>query len=645
MLCTLLQRLIGSGEWVSLCIFLISLILACTVAVKKLDIVKPLLILGMGLAVADSFLLLSYCQIESQNCGFNDKVATIFASIMTMTQMVTLNANYKDIFIHASKSNLFLLLVSIFSILMPVIWGSVLLTLFESFANWFMYQLFRRFVPVYFFSELHERSLELAKSILLRNNKKCLCIFCKVSEDIPSGLKEEAKSLRCLLFKKSETKFIKNPKNAQTFFELSENQDDNLANSLCLIKSYAEKYEDADFSSVRIFLYSEQEEAPVVLNSIDKKGLPASIINRDRFIANDLLFNHPLFNEISEDKKSSVLIVGAGKSGLELLKTSLWCGQLGSDYSLEITVIDKHADSVKKSLQLECPEFFNDEYKISFIQADVTYPEFIEKLDSNMFAPNYICVCLGNDELNIRTAQNLRSYFKRKNIESDEQPFIAAMVRNDSKNGILSENAPNFITFGGNSLVYSYSVIDSNLERLALNVHQVYMNGEKEKRKILKDYYKNEYNIKSDRANALHIRYKLFLLGYDIHPLSENERFKQPSEFSLLEKDIKKLAQVEHERWNAYTRSEGWCRAELSQIAATKNNSSKIPDAKLHACLCSWDELDEVSEYFGIDYKKYDEDFVREIPKILGLSEKDSNITGTRYVLSKREYEHKNSTI
>ena len=86
-----------------------------------------------------------------------------------------------------------------------------------------------------------------------------------------------------------------------------------------------------------------------------------------------MLFNHPLFNEISkEDKISSILIVGAGKTGCELLKTCLWCGQLGNDYRLEITVIDKNADSVEKTFQLECPEFFNGEYKISFIQSDVT---------------------------------------------------------------------------------------------------------------------------------------------------------------------------------------------------------------------------------------------------------------------------------
>lgn len=635
----IVQGLASGGAWVSLCIFLGFLILAFVVAVKKLDIVKPLFILGMGLALADFVLLIALGLPNLTDCSnsFHAIGSAITEAIMTTAQMVTLNADYGDLIKDLPPdTKQILILFSIFSILMPIVWGSVLLTLFESFASWCMYQIFSCFVPVYFFSELHEQSLALAKDILLKNNKKCLCVFCKVSEDTPSEFREEAKSWRCLLFKKSETNYIKNPARSQTYFELSENWDENLTNSLNLIKKYIERYGEVDYSKVKIFLYSEQEEAPLVLDSIDKKGLPAIIINRDRFIANDLLFNHPLFDELS-DKKSSVLIVGAGKTGLELLKTCLWCGQLGGDYTLEVTVIDKEADSVKKAFQLECPEFFNGEYSVSFIQANVAHAECLEMLNAHSLSPNYICVCLGNDEFNIQTSLRLRAYFQRQTIKSGRRPFIATMIRNDTKNRLLSRSTSSFTAFGGDNLVYSYSVIDSDFERLALNVHQIYMEGETDKNKVLRDYYKSEYNIKSDRANALHIRYKLFLLGYDIRPMSDGEKSKCADAFSLSEKDIDFLSQVEHDRWNAYTRSEGWCRASLEQITATKNNSSKIPEAKLHACLCSWTELDTVSEYFGIDYKKYDKNFVQKIPKILGISENDSNISGSRYVLVKRE--------
>ena len=260
-------------QWISLCIFLFSLLCAFVVAVKKLDIVKPLLILGIGVSVAGSVLLLEFgyrkiteidgkteavVEKRGEEGPVNDRASAVSTAIMTMTQMVTLNAEYGDIIKYANTTtNLFLILVVIFSVLLPIVWGSVLLTLFESFASWLMYQVFSCFVPVYFFSDLHERSLELAESILVKNNKRCLCVFCKVSEDAPSELKEEAKSYRCLLFKKSEIHYIKNPKRTQTFFEISENQDDNLVASLALIKRYIKKYDDADYSSVKIFLYSD----------------------------------------------------------------------------------------------------------------------------------------------------------------------------------------------------------------------------------------------------------------------------------------------------------------------------------------------------------------------------------------------------
>ena len=124
---------------------------------------------------------------------------------------------------------------TILCVLTPVIWGGVILTLFENFSSWLAYQIFSFFVPVYIFSELNEKSLILAKSIKFKRMKKCLCIFCGISENTTPELKEEAKDNIFLLLKKNENFCIKSPNILQTYFEISEDQCENLTHTRNLI--------------------------------------------------------------------------------------------------------------------------------------------------------------------------------------------------------------------------------------------------------------------------------------------------------------------------------------------------------------------------------------------------------------------------
>ena len=572
----------------SLGILLFSLAFAIFLAIKKLNIAKPLSILGIAFVLSDC-LLLFFLLFNSGNSG--DKPITIAqalsSSVMGTAQLITLDIDYGSLIAAANGKVLFLLTVS--CILTPIVWGSFLLSLFETFSSWIAYQIFHFFVPVYIFSELNENSLVLAENIKSSKSNRCLCVFCDVGENVSSELKEKVKETGCLLFKKSELNYFKSPAFSQSFFEISENQDENLSHAKDFILKYTEKYKDQDYSLVKVFLFSEQEETPFVLSSIDKKCLPVILINRNRFIVNDLFFKYPLYKAINKsDKTLSLLILGAGKVGQEILKTAVWCSQIGKDYRLKFTVLDKDADRAEQRLRLDCPELFCGEYDISFIHSDVACIDFIEKIKSHSPEANYICVCLGNDELNIQTAFQLTIYAHR-NSSKKTFPFIAVQVKDKI-----------------NSYVF---VLD----------------------------YKDEYNVKACRANALHIKYKLFSLGYSMVPLEKGKENKFLKEKVFSEENVQTLTKIEHDRWNAYTRSEGWCRASLKQISDAGCNSTKIKDAKLHACLCSWEELDEVSKYFNVDYKKFDRDFVENIPRILGMVKDYKTVSDVRYLIEKAE--------
>lgn len=645
----------------SLIVFLVSILFATVFAIKKLDIVKPLRIFGIGLAFCDFIILIPILH-NVGDCG-EFLSSSVSSAIMNMVQLVTLNVGYDSLVKSASDSNV-LLFFTILCVLTPVVWGGVVLTLFENFSSYLAYQVFSFFVPVYIFSELNEKSLMLAKSIKSQKKKKCLCLFCGISENTMPELKEDAKDNIFLLLKKNESSCIKPPANSQSYFEISEDQSENLTQTCNLIQAYTEKYGEADYSNLKIYLFSEQEEAPILLSSTDKKGIPVILVDRDRFFANDLLFTQPLYEVVSENEKCiSVLIVGNGRMGRTILRTAVWSAQLGKTYRLKISVIDKNADFCEKSLRLECPEFFNGEYDISFYNADVETDEFKYCLDEHCSDVNYICVCSESDELNIHTALYLRSYYFRKNFSSFSKPFIALYVKDGAKNAIIpeftvltrekvqakkievnSESAMNYnlYAFGGDNTLYSAYLLESPLEKLALNVHFGYelsfSDGKASEIEARKVYYSNETNIRSNRANALHIRYKLFLLGYDLktdcseQEIKENEKLSSELK-SDIEKNLLALSQTEHDRWNAFMRSEGWGTVSLEQ--AKKIGKHKITRAKLHACLCSWEELDSLSE-FDPKFKEYDEIMIKNIPYLLGLENNRINISGVRYALTCR---------
>ena len=76
-------------------------------------------------------------------------------------------------------------------------------------------------------------------------------------------------------------------------------------------------------------------------------------------------------------------------------------------------------------------------------------------------------------------------------------------------------------------------------------------------------------------------------------------------------------------------RAEGWCKATKTQ--QEEAGSRRNDRAKLHACICSWDELDTVD----VGIKKSDETFIQELAATAGLKQAVQNMTHLDYVLIK----------
>lgn len=123
------------------------------------------------------------------------------------------------------------------------------------------------------------------------------------------------------------------------------------------------------------------------------------------------------------------------------------------------------------------------------------------------------------------------------------------------------------------------------------------------------DIFEKEANINS----AMHIFTKLYMVGLQIEKKGNTKKKKINSRTEYVEylgpERIEKLSKMEHMRWCAFYFGHGWTTASMSE------KGWKIKDKvnRKHVCLVPWEELSQISERIGIDYKKLDRDIVLHI--------------------------------
>ena len=360
-------------------------------------------------------------------------------------------------------------------------------------------------------------------------------------------------------------------------------------------------------------------------------------IDEIALFCNNLLFKHPLYDLPDGKKDIFVLLVGCGRLGTQMLKTVAWCGQI-KGYTLKIRVLDKKAKQIEKEFYSQYPEMKN--YNVKFEEVDIESSDFEAKV-SRYKNTTFICVATGSDDLNISTAENLFEIFRRN--YKGYTPPIFTRVRKVMKSDNFADKGTflddrNIYLFGtSNSIFSNDTLFNSELENLAFAVHLSYnwaIDDDKTSfnyQKALNDFYTSEYSRRSSMAAALHIPSKLKMCNIAV------KKGELPNEENLIEFDTvikdedKKLELMknEHERWNAFMRSEGFRTVKFPTVKkyAPITRSHKDEDAKLHPCIVSWEDLDPLQkEYDALqkklslkisNFKEYDEKLVVEIPKII----------------------------
>ncbi len=432
------------------------------------------------------------------------------------------------------------------------------------------------------FSDFNEESIESARSIREKFGK-CVIVFTNASENAPaySELIEKAKGIRAVVFEKdiSALNFMRHSKKREiNFMLLGGDEDVNVNTERELAKYYKRR------KNTLMYVLSNGVEGELLLCAANAGEIKIRRISNIRAAVYGILqnsganlFADAAFDEASGKKLISAVLVGLGKYGGMMARSLAWFCQM-EGYRIEIDVFDKNSAAVSAFTDA-CPELtdemhnnrFDDsgeaQYRITMhAPVDVNSAEFRDEI-KKLKKATYVFVALGGDGTDISASIKLRTLFEQMGIK----PRIQAVVENSERKGALS----GIKNFSGQPYdieyvcaadeIYSYDgIINSELERESLKRHLRW--GAED------DFWKYEYNYRSSAASALHARMKK-ICGV---PGAE----KRPSERTEEERQI--MRRLEHRRWNAYMRSEGYTYAEQ------RNNL-----AKTHPCLVTFDLLSQ----------------------------------------------------
>ncbi len=485
-----------------------------------------------------------------------------------------------------SLGTLYLAYMSVLFLIAPFFTFGFILMFLRNLLSIIRYKL-KFFKEIYVFSELNERSLAFAKD-LKNNNKKRVIVFCDVfenNEEKSFELTDEAKKVGAICFKKDivnvNFKFHSNGK-ALCFFAIGENPKENINQAIKIRANYG------DVPNTHLYVFSGGRESELLLASSGSEKMKIRRVSEAQALINSDLYNNPkkIFSNCITttergDKKISAIVVGMGDYGLEMVKTLTWFCQMDG-YFVDINAFDK-SPSAEDYFKMQCPEIMDEKYngvykegeayyKVKvYSDVDVETKSFVDKIYQIKDA-SFVFVCLGSDEMNVKVASNLRMIFERMGIK----PIIQAVVYNTelatNLRGVTNfSGQPYDIEFVGDfKSIYSESVIiDSPLEDDALQRHLKY--GEES------TFWQYEYNYRSSMASAIHMKARI-ACGIEGADKKEEE---------LTSTEAKTIQVLEHRRWNAYMRAQGYI------YSGSKDKSSRNNLGKMHHDLVEFEELSE----------------------------------------------------
>lgn len=571
---------------VSVVIFILSAAFAIFLPRTKLKIAAKINTFYLFFAGFVVSAILIFWPVYEQMFGGEEgwELKTFLLSIHNTIRLFVVDGEFTFITDHISKDvGLIYTPYTTFAIILfviaPFLTFGVVLSFFKNLSAYQKY-LFGFFSDIYVFSELNDRALTLAQD-MKRNDKKRLIIFTDVFEkndELSYEMLEKAKKLGAITFKKdvAAVNFSFHSKKREiAFFNIGYDNSENIKQALKLIERYNSR------KNTSLYVFTTAADGELLLNRVDKGEIKVRRINEVASLVSRLLYDEGqrIFGSAvpapDGTKHISAVIVGMGQHGTEMAKALSWFCQMDG-YRAEINAFDRDIYA-KSRFSALCPELMDGEHNGNFTddgdsqykitvhsRCDIQTKKFFDALES-LPEVTYVFVALGDDTANINAAVAIRSLMEKHGLK----PVIDTVVYDSEKKKALtgitnySGQAYDINFMGDFDSSYSEKVIlHSDLERIALARHMKW-GGEE-------DFWKYEYNYRSSIASAIHreMKKRCKIPGIEKEPKDRTEE------------ELQAIRRMEHRRWDAYMRSEGYCYAEK------RNNL-----AKTHHCLVTFDEL------------------------------------------------------
>ena len=523
------------------------------------------------------------------------------------------------------------LFVIIIQFIAPFLTFGFVASFIKNFFPGVVYKFFTVRRDVHVFSELNEKTLALANSILKddeakREKRKSqeeqeddktfkpLIVFtaCDKKDD-DDELIDKARNMGALIFRsaidnirfrknKEENKEKRRKNRKITFYLTGEDENEKINYATNIIGNY-------DCEDVSMYVFSDGLECELLLSAWDNKFMKIFRVNDIQALIYHNLYTHGirLFKKARETNGNmvSAVIVGLGKYGIETLKALAWYCQVPG-FNIKITAFDADPN-IESKFRAQCPELMEKNRDITPGEAhydiniyggiDVQTYDFFEKL-KNIYDPTYVFVSLGNDEDNVSLATRIRSEYKRTAPKMN--PDIETVVFNSdiaremsvsweegeqdgaSNKGITTYRGDTYDIHMIGDLESFYSVktvIDSELIARGMEINCDWAKNDPLKcAEEAKKFWKYNYNYKSSIARAIYesLTDKLIANEY-------------------IADDDAELSKFEHIRWNAYMRGEGYHYSE-DRIELAKTHNNLVPDSSLDAASHRKDERNRANK-------------------------------------------------
>ena len=423
----------------------------------------------------------------------------------------------------------------------------------------------------YYFSELNERSLALAKSIREADRRffrRPTLVFTDVYTDdeneISSELLSEATVLGAICIRDDLWHIRKNKFGTRKYFLIDEKEESNLQSLIDLSEDnnrpYLKHAEIYLFSQDDIYTTIEQQSMARIKadESFKESELPVIIpVQSQRNLITDLLVELPLYEPLIGKKRDengvvdlNVTIAGIGATGMQMFLTTYWLGQM-LDCRLNINIVSGESEEdfwgrvdyinpeIRPTTVAGDPillvnrrgEHMPPYCHVNYIQADVYSADFLETLcggaDSAILDTDYFFVSLGSDERNLAIAEKLHRCIGTHHLTLDEvrRTIIAYVIYNPRLSKTLNgsslyhsaEQSDIYMrAVGSLDEVYSVKTIfgmahDKRIEEV--NTAYDALQNKAARAEAHRKRARDDYKYWATRARTMHVWYKMFMLG------------------------------------------------------------------------------------------------------------------------------------